>query len=83
MDAKETIKYIYGHRHIPSSLHFKTIMDELEKPITEHPDVQNLIGKHVQLQAKYDALKKSHDRLVKILRKADWVFGRCRWTVQK
>jgi hypothetical protein len=36
-------------------------------PITEHPDVQRLIGKQVQLQAKYDTLKQSHEKLITML----------------
>ena len=40
MDAKETIKYLYTHGHIPDHEHYKTILDELDKPIAEHPDVQ-------------------------------------------
>ena len=35
-------------------------------PITEHPDIQRLIGKQVELQAKYDALKQSHNKLVEV-----------------
>ena len=39
------------------------------KPITEYPDVQRLIAKQVQLQAKYAAFKSSHTKLVEALRK--------------
>ena len=44
MDAKETIEYLYEHGHIVSFEHYKTICDALNKPITEHPDVQRLVG---------------------------------------
>ena len=57
MNAKETIMYLYGHGHIPSSLHFKTIMEELEKPITDHPDVHKLISQMVVLQTENKSLK--------------------------
>lgn len=29
MDAKETIKYLYEHGHIPKHEHYKTILGEL------------------------------------------------------
>lgn len=45
-NAKETIKYLYEHGHIIQYEHYKFIMQELTKPITEHPDVQRLITKH-------------------------------------
>jgi len=44
MDAKETITYLYEHGHIPQTEHFQTIYRELNKPVTEHPDVQRLVG---------------------------------------
>jgi len=59
MDAKKTIKYLYEHGHIPQTEHFKTIYAELDKPITEHPDVQRLIGQVVELQAKNKTLRKA------------------------
>ena len=43
MNAKETITYLYEHGHRPGREHFETIYAELDKPITEHPDVQRLI----------------------------------------
>ena len=68
MNAKETIMYLYGHGHIPSSLHFKTIMEELEKPITNHPDVQKLISKMVVLQASHTKLMQAAQKMVDYMR---------------
>ena len=64
MNAKETVIYLYEHSHIQQHEHHKTIMDELNKPVTEHPDVQKLISQMVVLQAKYKTLKASHKNLV-------------------
>ena len=43
MDAKETLTYLYQHGHIICYADYKIICAELDKPITEHPDVQRLI----------------------------------------
>ena len=57
MDAKETIKYLYEHGHIMKTEHFKTICAELNKPITEHPDVQRLIIQVETLSQEKKAIK--------------------------
>jgi len=57
MDAKETIEYLYEHGHIVSFEHYKTICDALNKSITEHPDVQRLVGQVVELQAENESLQ--------------------------
>ena len=31
MDAKETIKYLYEHGHIPQNNHYITILNEIER----------------------------------------------------
>ena len=69
MNAKETVKYLYEHSHIIQHGHFKDIMQELDKPITEHPDVQRLITKHQTLITKYDTLKAENEKLKRILKK--------------
>jgi len=40
MDAKETLTYLYQHGHIICYADYKIICAELDKPIAEHPDVQ-------------------------------------------
>ncbi len=70
MNAKETIKYLYEHGHIPCYEDYKTITQALDKPITEHLDVQKLISKTVVLQAKYDTLHASHSKLVEVIEAA-------------
>ncbi len=58
----------------PDDTDWRIAIALLEKPITEHPDVQRLISKQVQLQAKYDTLKQSHEKLVfalKTIRKTE------------
>ena len=57
MDAKETLTYLYQHGHIICYADYKIICAELDKPITEHPDVQRLIGQVVELQAENESLK--------------------------
>ncbi len=42
-------------------------LPKLDKPITEHPDVQKLIILYSQLQTKYDTLLASHTKLVEEL----------------
>lgn len=56
MNAKETIKYLYENGRIMQREHYETLVNELSKPVTEHPDVQRLISKMVILQTKYDKL---------------------------
>ena len=78
MDAKETIKYLYTHGHIPDHEHYKTILDELDKPIAEHPDVQRLIGQVAELQIKSHELQDENER-VKHLTEArfnDWLIAK-------
>ena len=67
MNAKETIKYLYKNGHITLRGHYDTITKELNKPVTEHPGVQKLIGQMVVLQSKYDKLNASHNNLFTLL----------------
>ena len=64
MDAKETITYLYEHGHIPQTEHFQTIYRELNKPITEHPDVQRLI---IQVETLGQENKKLKEAIEKVL----------------
>ena len=63
MDAKETLKYLYQHGHLMCGADYEKIYAELAKPITEHPDVQRLIGQVVELEAEIKRLKETCRRI--------------------
>ena len=64
MNAKETLTYLYQHGHIICYADYKIICAELDKPITEHPDVQRLIGQVVELQILVNDLTADKERLI-------------------
>ena len=73
-NAKETLQYLYEHGRIVQHCHYTTIMDFINKPITEHPDVQRLITQHQTLMTQYDVLHASYEKLVNACEKAKWLY---------
>lgn len=65
MDAKETIKYLYEHGHIPSNEHYTTIKNEIEALHADNQRLRKACG-FAKAQIKKGAQKKA----LSILREA-------------
>ena len=57
---------VYVAKWQKAETEIEELQAELAKPITEHPDVQRLVGQVVELQAENERLKEALEKSVKL-----------------